>query len=247
MDRYCKKFSNISPFLVKKESCHFEPKNICEPETETRSKKTEKYSHIKDCKKQPREILLVKEQIHCFEPKKTYELEMRTCSKKTKTDSHIKDCKEQPREILPVKKQIYRFEPKKIYELEMKTCPQKTKKDGYIKDCKEQPREIRDQCNIQPLCGTQEKLVRIYETNSFTLPAKEQIYRFEPETIQELEMKTHPKKIKKEVYIKDSKEQSREICDQWEKKNTQPLRDTQERMSRAYKTNKNEGITDPGC
>ena len=117
----------------------------------------------------------------------------------------------------------------------MKNRPQKTKKDGYIKDCKEQPREIRAQCDIQPLCDTQEKLVRIYETNSFTLPAKEQIYRFEPETIHELEMKNRPKKIKTDVYIKDCKEQSREICYQWD---IQPLCDTQERMIRIHEINR---------
>ena len=67
---------------------------------------------------------------------------------------------------LPAKEQIYCFEPKKIYELEMKTRPQKTKKDGYIKDCKEQPREICDQCDIQPLCNKQERMVHTYEINS---------------------------------------------------------------------------------
>ena len=47
----------------------------------------------------------------------------------------------------------------------MKTRPKKTKKDSYIKDCKEQPREICDQCDIQPLCNTQERMVCTYETN----------------------------------------------------------------------------------
>ena len=117
----------------------------------------------------------------------------------------------------------------------MKTRPEKTKKDSYIKDCKEQPREICDQCDIQPLCDTQERMVRIYETNSFTLPAKEQIYRFEPKTIYELEMKTRPKKIKKDGYIKDCKEQPRVICDQCD---IQPLCDTQERMVRTHETNR---------
>merc|ERR1711954_494633 len=58
-------------------------------------------------------------------------------------------------------------------------------------------------------------------SNSFTLPAKEQIYRFEPKTIYELEMKTRPKKTKKDSYIKDCKEQPRVICDQCD---IQPLR-----------------------
>merc|ERR1711942_589414 len=126
---------------------------------------------------------------------------------------------------LSAKKQNYRSEPKMIYELEMKTCPKKIKEDDYIKDCKEQPRVISNQCDIQPLCDTQERMVRIYETNSFTLPAKEQIYRFEPKTIYELEMKTRPKKTKKNSYTKDCKEQPREICDQCD---IQPLCDTLE-------------------
>merc|ERR1711954_418694 len=54
--RYCEKFSNVFPFPVKKQNCHFEPKKIWEPEMKTRPKKTKKYSYIKDCKEQPREI-----------------------------------------------------------------------------------------------------------------------------------------------------------------------------------------------
>ena len=129
----------------------------------------------------------------------------------------------------------YRFEPKTIYELEMKTCPKKTKKDSHIKDCKEQPRVISDQCDIQPLCDTQERMVRIYETNSSTLSAKKQIYRSEPKMIHELEMKTRPKEIKKDDYIKDCEEHPRVICDQCD---IQPLCDTQERMIRADETNR---------
>merc|ERR1712096_554227 len=30
--RYCEKFSNIFPFPVEKQNCHFEPKKICELE-----------------------------------------------------------------------------------------------------------------------------------------------------------------------------------------------------------------------
>ena len=47
----------------------------------------------------------------------------------------------------------------------MKTRPKKIKKDDYIKDCKEQPRVICDQCDIQPLCNTQERMIRADETN----------------------------------------------------------------------------------
>merc|ERR1711964_559066 len=54
--RYCEKFSNIFPFPVEEQNCHFEPKKICELEMKTRPKKAKKYSYTKDCKDQPREI-----------------------------------------------------------------------------------------------------------------------------------------------------------------------------------------------
>ena len=56
MHRYCEKFSNIFPFPVEEQNCHFEPKKICELEMKTRPKKAKKYSYTKDCKEQPREI-----------------------------------------------------------------------------------------------------------------------------------------------------------------------------------------------
>ena len=49
-------------------------------------------------------------------------------------------------------------------------------------------------------------------SNSFPLPVKEQSYRFEPKKTYELEMKTWPKKTKKDSHTKDYKEQPREIC-----------------------------------
>lgn len=54
--RYCEKFSNIFPFPVEEQNCHFEPKKICELEMKVRPKKAKKYSYTKDCKEQPREI-----------------------------------------------------------------------------------------------------------------------------------------------------------------------------------------------
>merc|ERR1711875_106184 len=54
--RYCEKFSNIFPFPVEEQNCHFEPKKICELGMKTRPKKAKKYSYTKDCKEQPREI-----------------------------------------------------------------------------------------------------------------------------------------------------------------------------------------------
>merc|ERR1712054_537735 len=54
--RYCEKFSNIFPFPVEEQNCHFEPKKVCELEMKTRPKKAKKYSYTKDCKEQPREI-----------------------------------------------------------------------------------------------------------------------------------------------------------------------------------------------
>merc|ERR1712179_688412 len=50
------KFSNIFPFPVEEQNCHFEPKKICELEMKTRPKKAKKYSYTKDCEEQPREI-----------------------------------------------------------------------------------------------------------------------------------------------------------------------------------------------
>ena len=54
--RYCEKFSNIFPFPVEEQNCHFEPKKICELEMKTRPKKAKKYSYTKDCKEQPRKV-----------------------------------------------------------------------------------------------------------------------------------------------------------------------------------------------
>ena len=54
--RYCEKFCNISHIPVKKQDCYFEQKKICEFEMKTRPKKNKKYSYIKNCKEQPREI-----------------------------------------------------------------------------------------------------------------------------------------------------------------------------------------------
>merc|ERR1711909_110464 len=48
--RYCEKFSNIFPFPVEEQNCHFEPKKICELEMKTRPKKAKKYSYTKDCR-----------------------------------------------------------------------------------------------------------------------------------------------------------------------------------------------------
>merc|ERR1712189_119942 len=47
--RYCEKFSNVFPFPVEEQNCHFEPKKICELEMKTRPKKAKKYSYTKDC------------------------------------------------------------------------------------------------------------------------------------------------------------------------------------------------------
>ena len=113
---------------------------------------------------------------------------------------------------LLAKEKSDRFEPMKTYELEMRTRPKETKKDDYTKDCLEQPSEIT--------------------------PDEEQIYCFEPKKIYELGMKTRPKKAKEDGYIKDCKEQPGKICDQCEKENAQPLRDTQKRMVRGYKASR---------
>ena len=134
--------------------------------------------------------------------------------------------------IILAKEHKHRFETKMIYESEMKTCPKKIKKDDYIK---EQPRVISDQCDIRPLSNTQERVVRIYETNSSILSARKQIYRLEPKMIYELERKTHPRKTQKDDYFEDCKKQPRVFCD---RDNIQPRYDTQEEMVRADETNR---------
>ena len=53
--RYCEKFSNIFPFPVEEQNCHFEPKKICELEMKVRPKKVEEYSYTKDSKEQSSE------------------------------------------------------------------------------------------------------------------------------------------------------------------------------------------------
>ena len=40
--RYWEKFSNIFPFLVEKQNCHFEPKKICKVKMKTHPKKAKK-------------------------------------------------------------------------------------------------------------------------------------------------------------------------------------------------------------
>ena len=64
-----------------------------------------------------------------------------------------------------IKEQNCHFKPEKIWKPEKKTRPKKAKKYTHTKDCKEQPREICNQCDIQSLCNTQERMVCTYETN----------------------------------------------------------------------------------
>ena len=132
--RYGEKLSSAFPLPVKEQSCHFEPKKIWELEMKTRSKKAKKYSYIKNCKGQPREICDqyekkniqpwcdTQERLVCIYDGHRYWEEF----------SNIL--------LFPVRKQNCYFEPKKIYELERKARHKKTKKFSYIKDCKEQPK-----------------------------------------------------------------------------------------------------------
>ena len=96
-----------------------------------------------------------------------YNIPRKTQAEVCNTDAHRYCEKLCNISLFLVKKQDCHFEQKKICEIEMKTSPKKTKKYSYIKNCKEQPREIRDQCekkkSIQPLCGTQERLVSTHE------------------------------------------------------------------------------------
>ena len=147
----CETFSSIFTFPAKEQNYHLEPKKIYEFEM-----KTKKYSYIKDCKEQPKEICDwcekksiqplcdTKERLVCiYEPVETGNnvavlrslVDMRIYSIVCKTDVHRYCEKLSNISPFPVKKQNCHFEPKKICKLE------KTKKYSYIKDCKEQPRE----------------------------------------------------------------------------------------------------------
>jgi len=93
--RYCEKFSNIFPFPVEEQNCHFEPKKICELEAKTRPKKAKKYSYTKDCEKVARKICdqcekkfleptcIYEQRLEC-----TYKPFQPTCTKVTKEYCH---------------------------------------------------------------------------------------------------------------------------------------------------------------
>jgi len=54
--QFCQKFTNPAPHPVEKQNCHFEPKKMCELETNTRYKKAKRYSYTPQCHPVPREI-----------------------------------------------------------------------------------------------------------------------------------------------------------------------------------------------
>merc|ERR1712119_140101 len=89
-------------------------------------------------------------------------------------------------------------------------------------DCYNIPRKIQVE-----VCKTDVHRYCEKFSNIFPFPVEKQNCQ--------LEMKTRPKKAKKYSYIKDCKEQPREICDQCEKKSIQPLCDMQERLTCIYK------------
>merc|ERR1712202_21532 len=51
--RYCEKFSNIFPFPVEEQNCHFEPKKICELEMKTRPKRPKSTATIRTARSSP--------------------------------------------------------------------------------------------------------------------------------------------------------------------------------------------------
>jgi len=54
--QYCEKFSNVVPYPVEEQNCHFEPKRICEIQEMSRPKKVKKYSYIEECVEEEREL-----------------------------------------------------------------------------------------------------------------------------------------------------------------------------------------------
>jgi len=89
--KYCEKFPNTHPFPVEEQNCHFEPKKICELKMKTRPKKAKKYSYVKDCKEQPRQICDQCE-TQSLEPVCDFQ-ERLTCSYEPK-----EQCKEEPKQ-----------------------------------------------------------------------------------------------------------------------------------------------------
>ena len=266
--RNCEKFSNIFTFPVKEQSYNFEPKKIYELEMKTRPKKTKKYSYTKDCKEQPREIRDQCEKksiqplcdtqerlVRTYEPVDTCNnvavprrlvdmkaaqnqqkklepmLHSATKDKVCRIDGHRNCEKFSNIGTFPAKEQSHNLEPKKTYELEMKTRHSATKDEVCRID-------VHRNC---------EKF-----SNIDTFPVKEQSYNFELKKTYELEMKTQPEKIGKYNYIKDCKEQPREIRDQCEKNSIQPpcntkdgLVRTDELVDRSQKFGQHENSTRP--
>ena len=53
---YCDKFTNLLPYPVEDQNCHFEPKKICEIREMSSPKQAKKYSYTKECKKVARQL-----------------------------------------------------------------------------------------------------------------------------------------------------------------------------------------------
>ena len=97
--RYCEKFSNVFPFPVEEQNCHFEPKKICELEMKTRPKKAKKYSYTKDCQEQPREI--------CDQcEKKSIQPQCMMQERLTCTYQPIEQCSEQDKQYCQVERVV---------------------------------------------------------------------------------------------------------------------------------------------
>jgi len=54
--QYCDKFTNLVPYPVEEQNCHFEPKKICEIREMSSPKQAKKYSYTKECKKVNRQL-----------------------------------------------------------------------------------------------------------------------------------------------------------------------------------------------
>ena len=109
VQRYCKKFSNVFPFPVRKQNCHSELKKIYKLEMKTCTKKTKKH-------------------IPSGVDKSCYNNSRQTQGEVRKTDAQRKCGKFSNVFTFSAKEQNHHFELKKIHELEMETRPKKTKK-----------------------------------------------------------------------------------------------------------------------
>ena len=138
-------------------------------------KKTEKYTYIKDCKGQPREIYDKCEKISI----------QSLCNNQGRMVCIYEPVENSNNVAVPGTSIVIKQQTQNCHNI-----PRKTQAEVWKPD-------------VHRYC---EKF-----SNGFPLPVRKQIYRVETKKNYEFEMKTCPKKTKKDSYTKDCKKQPREI------------------------------------